>query len=160
MPFKKVQGNVQEQVLPREAETHQAAPWPEPITLPKMKVVDYRGEFQQRYFYAVSPFIPHGVTAHDHVHSRHLVPQRCAADPGQHLGCPGHPLPEDPARNRSGAQAEHPSHGAGGVRELPPGGLRTIPGHHKRRGQSRWGRAQQIQGTPSPGSDPLVEEVP
>lgn len=44
------------------------------ITFPKLIIVDSRGEFQKRYFYAVSPFIPHGATAHGHVHSRHLRP--------------------------------------------------------------------------------------
>lgn len=49
-------------------------PGQRPITLPKLKVMDSRGEFQQRYVYAVSLFTLCGATAHDHVPWRHLRP--------------------------------------------------------------------------------------
>lgn len=85
------------------------------------------------------------------------VPHCCTADPGQHLGCPGHPLPAAPGENRTGVQAENtlPTGRAVSEGPLPPCWVLSIPGHHRGRGPSWWGSAQQIQRNIEPWAQTL-----
>lgn len=136
-------------------------PGQRPITLLKMKVVDSRGEFQQRYFYASPhsfPVWPRHTTTFTRGTSSHSAALQTLGSTWavRDILCRG--IPEGTALELR--LNTLPTGRAVSESALPPGGVRTIPGHHQRRGQSRWGRAQQIQGTPSPGSDPPVEEVP
>lgn len=140
---------MQEQALPREAGTHQAAPWPEahhthhPNRKSWILEVNFNSAiFMQRpHSFPMKP-------RHTATFTRGTCVPQCAADPGQHLGCPGHPLPAAPGANRTGVQAENAVPTGRAVSESPllPSWVRTIPVHHKGRGQSWWRSARQIQG--------------